>query len=248
MYTLKEIEEGIARRQVEINALNEQAEDLTEHDTPPIDQHLLQLNQRWVGIRSRVENFKPTNGVTLQTNGTPAVKLSPATSKKYEYAVINKNRKNLSQPTVTQEISIDGDASPGSVKRDMSLPLASPDTPNNNNVLFVTSPATPAADSLTSTPHSNKSTDEPSAKRYIVETDLDEVVTATSASNVSAAFYDSGSDEEKQDEYRQLLSRVGILEQQLKTSGIEIDQYTHENFTSSQHLLAVSRLLFAFVI
>ncbi|XP_067947671.1 dystrophin-like, partial [Watersipora subatra] len=91
---LSEIEEEIARRQVEMNALNEQAEELTEYDTPPIEQHLLQLNQRWVGIRSQVANFKPSNGVTPHRNGTAStsLELSPPTKQKYEYAVINKNR------------------------------------------------------------------------------------------------------------------------------------------------------------
>ncbi|XP_067947788.1 dystrophin-like isoform X2 [Watersipora subatra] len=81
------------------------------------------------------------------------------------------------------------------------------------------------------------------SKRYIVETNLDETVDTGSSDLISAsqttAFSDSVSDdEEKLDDYRKLLSRVGILQQQLKTSGIDIDQFAHVNFSSSQELLA----------
>ena len=172
--------------------------------------------------------------------------MSPPTKQKYEYAVINKNRKNASQVTVTPEISADAHSSPVTVKRGMTIELPSPETPVNSNVLFVTSPVGETT-SLSKTPSmdSEPVIEMTSGKRYIVETNLDETPSTASTDNLkpsgSAAFYDSMSDEEdKLEDYRKLMSRIGILEQQLKTSGIDIDQYSHENFTSSQDLLAVS--------
>lgn len=235
---------------MEINALNEQAEDLTEHDTPPIDQHLLQLNQRWVGIRSRVENFKPTNGVVPQTNGSTSLELSPPTKQKYEYAVINKNRKNPNQVTITAEVSINVDASPVSSKS-MGLELSTPETPViNNNVLFVTSPSGDA-DSSRSLPsrvtdvetNSHNETTSSPVTGSIFDKLVDPFSDVSFPSKPRIGFGDSSDDSEPLDEYRQLLSRVGILKHQLKTSGIEMDQYTHENFTSSQDLLSVSLIM-----
>lgn len=234
---------------MEMNALNEQAEELTEYDTPPIEQHLLQLNQRWVGIRSQVANFKPSNGVTPHRNGTAStsLELSPPTKQKYEYAVINKNRKNLTHKVVTVEPV---EQSTNNLKQEMSLELPTLEKSTNNNVLFV---ASPMGDSLASASNPSLSPEEMTvslaSKRYIVETNLDETVDTGSSDLISAsqttAFSDSVSDdEEKLDDYRKLLSRVGILQQQLKTSGIDIDQFAHVNFSSSQELLAVSNLNF----
>lgn len=244
---------------MEINALNEQAEELTEHDTPPIDQHLLQLNQRWVGIRSRVENFKP-NGIAEhdQTNGTiSTVELSPPTVLKYkntEYAVINKNRKNASIPP-TSEITFEG--SPTSTKHAMTLDLASPNTPTNTTALFVASPAIDLPSSISrcsSTPGSGIDVDDESisldelttstsSKRSIAMTDLDEAAKTVSTGSLrpDAAVSSTSYTDEQLDDFRRLMSRVGILQHQLNQSGIEVDQYTHENFTTSPDLLLVSK-------
>ena len=247
--------------------MNEQAEDLTEQDVPPIEQRLLQLNQRWVGIRSSVANFKPAAGATedklTPTNGSSLkVEMSPPTKQKYEYAVINKNRKNQGQVTaVTADVKID---SPVNSRKEMSLDLHSPDTPTNNNSLFV---VTPRDDSMMSSPSkSSESTpgsgvdvdtislgdelsESTTSKRSTVVTDIDEAARQSSDSLSKLPPNAAGStdqrvsigsaDETLIGEARTLLSRVGILQQQLKNSGIELDSYTHENFNSSQDLLKV---------
>lgn len=257
----------IARRQVEINALNEQAEELTEQDVPPIDQRLLQLNQRWVGIRSKVANFKPANVPAEEPsqpyNGTVVkVEQSPPTKQKYEYAVINKNRQNQGKiTTVTADINVGVESSPDAMKHDMALDLQSPNTPINNNSLFVTSPGdflpSPAK---SSTPGSGIDVDDESlslddemsastaSKRSTVVTDIDEAAKTASSDNLIKADIsinlqsaaDTTSDDAQQDGVRTLLSRIGIIQQQLRNSGLEVDSYTHENFTSSEDFLKVS--------
>lgn len=191
---LKEIEEEIARRQVDINALNEQAEELTECDTPSIEQHILELNQRWVGIRSKVANFTPASSPAPKTT----MQLSPPTKQKYEYAVINKMKKE-SKIAVTPEILLD-----------------SPEIACETAVCVTV--AAPLQNGVASA-------------------DVDSLPADVSKSPEVAATRDS---EESEEVVRTLISRVGILQQQLRNSGVEVDEYTHENFSSSQHLLQVS--------
>jgi len=247
---LQEIEAEIARRQADMNALNEQAEELTERDTPPLDQRLLQLNQKWVGIRSRVANFKPSDGLNNNdsptTNGKTA--MSPPTKQKYEYAVVNKDRKKQSATVVTEEVRIETtpNTSPRVEKSPITLQITSP--------MSETPPALPdkprqrsrssSSSSSSSDSSSSGSIDvdegeitlnsSVSSKRSVIVTDLDEATKSLSEENLL------GQSEDSLEEVRILVSKVGILQQQLRMSGIEIDQYSHENFSTSQDILKVS--------
>lgn len=187
--------------------------------------------------------------------------MSPPTKQKYEYAVINKNRKNQGNvvTTVTADVRID---SPVTMRKDMSLDLHSPVSPTNNNSLFVVTPRDESAmsspsKSSSSTPGSGVDVDtislgdelsESTASKRSICTDLDEAARQSSDSLSKPSFATSldqrlsvgSADEAVQGDVRTLLSRVGILQQQLNNSGIELDSYTHENFNSSQDLLKVS--------
>ena len=90
-----------------------------------------------------------------------------------------------------------------------------------------------------------------SSKKSIV-TDLDEAAKSASEGNLT----DTGSDSMMQTDVdnqqtvdealaviRTLHSRAAILDKQLNNSGMDIDQYTHESFSTSQDILKVISLL-----
>lgn len=254
-FFFQEIEVEIAKRQADINALNEQAEELTERDTPPIESGLLQINQLWVGIRSKVENCKPTNGIGphKETNG---VSMSPPMKQKYEYAVINKNRKNKTETSITKEIAIEQQDSPIIEHKNMTLDFSS--STANTDALFITSPSHFMPSPSKSSPGSGIDVDDESiafdnmtqstsSKKSIV-TDLDEAAKSASEGNLT----DTGSDitlqtdadnqqtvEEALAVIRTLLSRAAILDKQLSNSDMDIDQYTHSSFSNAQDILQV---------
>ena len=187
--------------------------------------------------------------------------MSPPTKQKYEYAVINKNRKNKTEIVVTKEVTIEQQSSPIVEKREMTLNLFS-SPPTNTNTLFITSPGNLAPSPSKSSPGSGIDVDDElialdnmtqstSSKKSIV-TDLDEAAKSASEGNLT----DTGSDSMMQTDVdnqqtvdealaviRTLHSRAAILDKQLNNSGMDIDQYTHESFSTSQDILKVISLL-----